>query len=370
MTWRLGIVGAGNISSTYLRAIRSFAAIETRAIADLDLERARERAREFDVPRALSVDALLADPELDAVLNLTVPAAHADVALAALRAGKHVYGEKPFALELTQGEAVIAAGRERGLRVGSAPDTFLGPGLQTSRAALDEGIVGRPLAATAMLGSRGPEAWHPNADAFYTPGAGPLFDFGPYYVTALVHLLGPVEAVTSAATVGVQERTLGSGPRAGETFRPSTPTHVVALLRFVSGATATLMTSFDVVASEHPRIEIYGSEGTLSVPDPNTFGGPVRIRRIGDDDWKERPLGPDAERNMRGIGLAEMAEAHAADRPHRASGELALHVLEVMEAILKASDDARWLPLSTRCERPALLGSESPERTTDREVTA
>lgn len=362
MTWRLGIIGAGNISSTYLKAIRSFSAIETTAIADLDVDRATERAEQFEVPRALSVETLLADPEVDAVLNLTVPEAHADVAIAALRAGKHVYGEKPFALEREQGEAVIATAKERGLRVGSAPDTFLGPGLQTSRAALDEGVIGRPLAATAMLGSRGPEAWHPNADAFYTPGAGPLFDFGPYYLTALVHLLGPIEAVTSAATVGVDERTLGRGPRAGETFRPSTPTHVVALLRFVSGATATLMTSFDVVASEHPRIEIYGSEGTLSAPDPNTFGGPVRVRRIDDDGWHTRSLGPDAERNTRGIGLAEMAEAHAADRQHRASGELAVHVLDAMETILKASDADRWLPLATRCERPEPLGSDSPAR--------
>lgn len=362
MAWKIGIIGAGTISAAYLEAARSFEALEVVAIADLDVERSEARAKQFGVPRALTVDGLLADPEVDTVLNLTVPAAHAEVSLAALNAGKHVYLEKPLAIDRTRGEQVIERAASRGLRVGCAPDTPLGPGLQTSRAVLDEGAIGFPIAATAVMASRGPDAWHPNPDFFYAAGAGPLFDFGPYYLSALVNLLGPIEAVAATATIGLPERTIRSGPRAGATIRPETPTHVTALLRFVSGVTATLLTSFDVVASEHPRIELYGSEGTLSVPDPNTFGGPVRLRRIGDDGWSERALLPGPSSNDRGIGLAEMAEADARGRAHRASGALALHVLDAMETILKAAEEGRWLPLTTRTERPAPLGADAPAR--------
>ena len=364
MAWNIGIIGAGTISAAYLRAARTFEALDVVAIADLDVRRSEARAKEFAVRRAMTVAGLLNDPDVDTVLNLTVPAAHAEVSLAALDAGKHVYLEKPLAIDRRRGEEVIDRATRLGLRVGCAPDTPLGPGLQTSRAVLDEGAIGTPIAATAVMASRGPDAWHPNPDFFYTEGAGPLFDFGPYYLTALVHLLGPIEAVASTAIIGLPERTIGSGPRAGATIRPDTPTHVTALLRFASGATATLLTSFDVVASEHPRIEVYGSEGTLSVPDPNTFGGPVRLRRIGDDGWHERPLLAGPRSNDRGIGLAEMAEAHAQGRDPRASGALALHVLDAMETILRAAEERRWLPLTTRVERPAPLGADAPARHT------
>ena len=362
MPWNVGIIGAGTIAAAYLRAIRTFTALEAVAIADLDLDRARARADAFGVPRACSVDELLRDPQVDVVLNLTVPAAHAEVSGAALAAGKHVYSEKPLATRRADGEALVAAAAERSLRLGCAPDTVLGPGLRTARAALDAGEIGRPLAATAMMASRGPDAWHPDPGFFYQPGAGPLFDFGPYYLSALVQLLGPVAAVAADAVVGLPERVVGSGPKVGTRLRPTTPTHVAALLAFEAGPRATLLTSFDVVATEHPRIEVYGTEGTLAVPDPNTFGGPVRLRRHDEDAWRELPLPAGAAEDARGIGLAEMAEAHAAGRPHRASGDLALHVLDVMETILDAAEARRWADLATRTERPAALGDDAPVR--------
>ena len=242
MPWNVGIIGAGTIAAAYLRAIRTFTALEAVAIADLDLDRARARADAFGVPRACSVDELLRDPQVDVVLNLTVPAAHAEVSGAALAAGKHVYSEKPLATRRADGEALVAAAAERSLRLGCAPDTVLGPGLRTARAALDAGEIGRPLAATAMMASRGPDAWHPDPGFFYQPGAGPLFDFGPYYLSALVQLLGPVAAVAADAVVGLPERVVGSGPKVGTRLRPTAPTHVAALLAFEAGPRATLLT--------------------------------------------------------------------------------------------------------------------------------
>lgn len=367
MSWRVGVIGAGTIAAAYLKATREFAALDPVAIADLDPARARARAEAFGVRAVLSPDALLADPDVDVVLNLTVPAAHAGVSHAALAAGKHVYSEKPLAVRREDGLALVREAEQRDLRIGCAPDTVLGPGIRTARAALDDGAIGRPLAATAVMASRGPDAWHPDPSFFYEPGAGPLFDFGPYYLSALVHLLGPVTSVAADAGIGLPERIVGSGPRAGTVLTPRTPTHVSALLRFAAGARATLTTSFDVVATEQPRLEVFGSEGTLAVPDPNTFGGPVRIRTQDAADWREVPLLRGPVDDARGIGLADMAEAHAAGRPHRASGELALHVLDVMETILDAAEARRWLPVETSTERPAALADDQlPARHTGR----
>jgi predicted dehydrogenase len=359
---RVGIVGCGVISGQYLRSCHAFEALDVVAVADLDLARARRRAEEHGVPRAGPVESLLRDPEVDLVINLTVPRAHAEVSRAALEAGKAVYSEKPLALDRDEGRALVDLAEARDLRIGCAPDTFLGAGLQTCREAIDAGAIGRPLSAHAHMASRGPEAWHPDPAFFYAAGAGPLFDVGPYYVTALVALLGPVASVASLAATGLAERVIGSQPLAGTVIRPEAPTHVVALLQFESGAVATLTTSFDVVATEVPRLEIHGSDGTLSAPDPNTFGGPVRLRTVTDETWRELPLRAGPTEAIRGLGAAEMAEAVREGRPHRADGRLALHVLDAMQTILEAAEARRWLPVASRVERPPALPEGIPVR--------
>ena len=351
---RVGIIGCGNISDTYLKAARTFERLQVVAVADLDPGRAKARAEEFSV-RAEPVEALLADDEIEAVINLTVPGVHAAVSHQILEAGKHVYSEKPLVTERGDGRNLLDLSRARGLRIGCAPDTFLGGGLQTARKLLDEGAIGRPVAASAFMMSGGVEGWHPDPTFFYRPGAGPLFDMGPYYLTALISFLGPIAAVRGLAATSFEERVISSKPRFGEKIRVETPTHVTGLLEFRSGAVATLMTSFDVQASRLPRMEIYGSEGTLEVPDPNTFGGPVALRRKGEKEWTEVPLTHGYTGNSRGLGLADMAHALASGRAHRASGEMAFHVVDVMQAILEASERGTRLEIASSCERPAPL---------------
>jgi len=358
---RIGVVGCGTISDVYLRNCRRFAALEAVACADLDPARASAKAAAHGLA-AMTVDGLLADPTVDVVLNLTVPVAHAAVSAAALAAGKAVYSEKPLATSREDGRRLVATAAAAGLRLGGAPDTFLGPGLQLCRRLLDAGEIGRPVAATAFMLAHGPEDWHPDPAFLYQPGGGPLFDMGPYYLTALVSLLGPVHAVAGSARASFPERVVGSAPKRGERIAVETPTHIAAVLDFEAGPIATMVTSFDVWAAEVPRIEIYGAAGTLSLPDPNTFGGPVRIRRAGEDGWREVPLPADAAENRRGIGLADLAAAlRAGDgRPHRASADLTFHVLDTMQAILEAAAGGRRIDLDSRCDRPAPLAPGTP----------
>lgn len=352
---RVGIIGCGTISSIYLKNSALFESFDVTACADIVLERARARAEEYGVSKACSVEELLADPEIDLVINLTIPKVHAEVALAALAAGKSVYNEKPLATERESAQHLLATARERGLRVGCAPDTFLGAGLQTCRKLIDDGWIGQPVAATAFMTSPGPERWHPDPDFFYQPGAGPMFDMGPYYLTALVNLIGPVRRITASARITFPERTIRSQARYGERITVRTPTHVAGVLDFAGGAVGTILTSFDVWASELPRIEIYGTEGSLSVPDPNTFHGPVRVRRMGAGEWSELPLSHGYSENSRGLGVADMAYAIRSGRAHRASGELAYHVLDCMHAFLDASASGRHVELTSLCERPVPL---------------
>lgn len=354
---KIGIIGTGNISAAYLQIARDLGVFEVTAISDLDMARAEKQAAEHGT-RALALEALLGDPDIVAVVNLTPPAAHAGVSLSILAAGKHVYSEKPLAVEREGGQAILKAAQERGLRVGCAPDTFLGAGLQTARELLDAGRIGRPVAATAFMMSGGPESWHPNPDFFYQRGAGPLFDMGPYYLTALINLLGGVSKVGGSAIKALEERTISSGERRGGKIGVNTPTHVTAQLSFEGGAAATLITSFDTPASDLPRIEIYGTEGTLSLPDPNTFGGPLKVRSAGEDGWQIIELTRPFQDNARGIGLADMLSAIASGTPQRASGELAYHVLDVMHTVLEAAEQERTLPLASRAERPAALSAQ------------
>ena len=351
---RVGVIGCGNISGIYLTNCRRLAGLELVACADLDMLRARAKAAEHGI-RAATVDNLLADPGIDLVINLTIPAVHAEVNLAALAAGKHVYTEKPLATRRADGAATLALAREKGLRVGSAPDTFLGGGLQTCRRLIDDGAIGAPVAAVAFMTGHGPESWHPDPEFFYKPGAGPMFDMGPYYLTALVSLLGPIVRVTGSARISFPERTIGSGPKQGQQIVVETPTHIAGVLDFEGGVVATIITSFDMWAANLPRIEIYGSEGSLSVPDPNTFGGPVRIRRAGEGEWREVPLTHGHTENSRGLGVADMASAIRDDRPHRASGELAYHVLDVMAAFEEASTSGRHVEITSGPSRVAAL---------------
>lgn len=346
-------MGAGNISAIYLKNLGLSADVEVVAVADQIRERAEARAAEFSVPRVLSPEALVADPEVDLVVNLTVPQAHAAVAEAALRGGKHVYGEKPLALTVEEGRRLVELAEARHLAIGNAPDTFLGGGIATARKLIDDGWIGTPVAATAFVLGHGHEHWHPDPRFYYQVGGGPLFDMGPYYLTALIDLMGPIRRVTGVAMKAFPERVVTSQPRAGERLLVETPTHVAGTLEFATGAVATLVASFDVWQSETPRIEVYGTEGTLAVPDPNTFGGPLRIRRGRDSEWTPVPLLFQPTENGRGLGVVDLVRGLAEGRPPRASGQLALHVLDAMESILKASEEGRHVTLTTGVSRPA-----------------
>jgi predicted dehydrogenase len=351
---KIGIIGCGTISGIYLKSPSVFPILELVACADLDMARAQAKAEEYHID-ALSVADLLAHPEIEIVVNLTIPAAHAEVAQAAIAHGKSVYSEKPLALNTTDGKAILDQASEAGVRVGCAPDTFLGGGLQTCRKLIDDGWIGTPVAASAFMMSHGHEHWHPSPEFYYQRGGGPMFDMGPYYLTALVSLLGPVKRVTGATRTTFPERTITSQPKFGQKIQVETPTHVVGLLDFEQGAVATIITTFDVWSAELPRIEIYGTQGTLSVPDPNTFGGPVRLRRAGSTEWQEIPIPFQYTANSRGIGVADMAHAIASGRDHRANGDLAYHVLEIMETIHVASDKGQHQMLASTVARPAIF---------------
>ena len=352
---KVGVVGCGTISTTYFEIGQEFSVLDIAACADLMPERAQTRAQQFGIPRACTVEELLADPEIRIVINLTIPAAHAEVGLAALEAGKCVYNEKPLAVTRKDGKRMVNLAREKNLRLGGAPDTFLGGGIQTCRKLIDDGVIGEPVAATAFMMGHGHESWHPDPDFYYQPGGGPMFDMGPYYVTALTNLIGPVRRVSGSTRVTFQERSVTSEPKKGTTIQVNVPTHVAGVMDFHNGAIGTIITSFDVWAHACPRIEIYGSEGSLSVPDPNSFGGPVKVRRLGDETWEDIPLTHGYSVNSRSVGVADMAYALQSDRPHRANGDLTYHVLDIMHAIHDASSEGRHIELDSACKRPAAL---------------
>ncbi|MCF7838886.1 MAG: Gfo/Idh/MocA family oxidoreductase [Candidatus Marinimicrobia bacterium] len=351
---QVGIIGCGKISQAYFNGIGIFGNLQVAAVADLNPEVARAKAAENNT-RAVALDELLADPAIEIVLNLTVPRAHAEVDLRILDAGKHVYSEKPLATTLEEGTRVIAAARDKGLRVGCAPDTFLGAGLQTCRKLVDDGWIGRPVAGTAFMLSHGPESWHPNPGFYYQTGGGPLLDMGPYYLTALIHLLGPVHSVMAMTRRTFPERLATCQEHFGERLPVEVNTHAAGTLAFHSGAIITLVMSFDVWKHQHSRIELYGTEGSLAVPDPNTFGGEVQVFRPGYADWAAMGYSHIYHENTRGIGVADLADALRADRPHRCHGDLALHVLEIMTAFDESSAAGRQVTMKTTCAQPAPL---------------
>jgi predicted dehydrogenase len=364
-TVRIGIIGCGNISGIYFRSGQTFGNLEVAACADLMPERAQAKAEEWGVPKACSVEELLADPEVEIVVNLTVPKAHAPVNLAALEAGKHVYCEKPLATCREDGRKMVELARAKGLRVGSAPDTFLGGGHQTCRKLLDDGAIGQPVGTTAFMLCHGHESWHPSPEFYYEVGGGPMFDMGPYYLTALVNMLGPVKRLTGSARITFPTRTITSLPQHGKVVTVETPTHIAGVMDFANGAIGTIVTSFDVWAANTPCLEVYGTEGTMSVPDPNGFGGTVRVKRFDEPEWREAPLTHGFAGNSRGVGVADMAAALDSGRPHRASGDLAFHVLDIMEGFLDASaQNMHYTPVST-CERPAPLPVGLPDDAVD-----
>jgi predicted dehydrogenase len=354
---RVALIGCGNISRAYVAGCSSLAAVELVACTDADPARAAALAAEAGF-EARPLEAILADPSIEVVVNLTPPAHHVAVSLAAIEAGKHVYSEKPLATSLGDARAILEAAAARGVRLGCAPDTFLGGGLQTARDVLDAGAIGEPLGAHAAVLHLGPERWHPDPEIFFAHGGGPLLDVGPYYVAALVNLLGPVESVEAFGRGHRAERVIGAGPRAGTRFAAAVPTYVVATYRFASGAIGSFLASFDVVASTAPHLEVHGTAGSLGMGDPNTFEGEVMLQRAGEEAWNEVPVRPD-HRTGRGIGLAELVEAIGEDRPHRASGEFAYHVLDVLLAT-EAAAEGRPHQISSTSDRPASLVPGTP----------
>ncbi|HEV2073177.1 MAG TPA: Gfo/Idh/MocA family oxidoreductase [Thermomicrobiales bacterium] len=354
----IGIVGAGVISEVYLKNLSTlFNHTKVIGVADVLAERAKSRADQFGI-EALTVEELLAHPKIELVVNLTIPAAHADIALRALEAGKSIYNEKPLAIARQEGKRILEIAQEKGLHVGSAPDTFLGGGLQTVRQLLDEGIIGEPVAIHAALLGHGMEHWHPDPFFFFQPGAGPLFDVGVYYITALAALLGPFASVSALARASFPERTIGNGPKLGEKIPVTTPTHIVSSVEFESGVLGSLTASFDVWETEFANLTIYGADGTLRLPDPNTFGGPIKLL-VGDSkEWQEIPVTKPHTENSRGLGAADLAMSMRTGHPARASGELGYHVLDVMHAILESAERGTHIAVESTVARPAPAGGE------------
>ncbi len=348
---KVGIVGCGNISGIYFTNGSKLPMVDIVACADLITEKAKARAAEFNVPLVCSTEELLANPEIEIVLNLTVPKQHFAVNRAALLAGKHVYCEKPLALNRQDGEATLALATEKGLRVGCAPDTFLGAGIQTCRKLIDDGWIGRPIGANAFMTCHGHESWHPDPEFYYEQGGGPMFDMGPYYLTALVNLMGPVAKVAGANRMSFPTRTITSAGKYGKVVDVDVPTHVNGLLEFENGAVGTITTSFDVWAANLPWIEIYGTEGTISVPDPNGFGGEPKLFRPG-SGWQVIPYSHIYSDNWRMLGVADMSAGIQLERPHRASGALALHVLDIMQSIHEASDQGKSIAITNTVKQP------------------
>lgn len=349
---KIGIIGCGNISKAYFPGGEKAPNVRVKSCADIVLEAAQARAEEYGV-EAQTVDEMLADPEIELVVNITIPQAHKDIAIRTLEAGKHTYSEKPLALSVADGEAILAAGTKAGLRVGCAPDTFLGAGIQTSIKCINDGMIGQPFGGAVHLLCPGHESWHPNPGFYYLEGGGPMLDMGPYYITALVNMLGPVKQVCGFATQAFDERTCTCEARYGEVLPVEVPTHYSASLQFHSGAVINIQMSFDTRAATMTPFQIWGTKGSMTVTDPNQFKGNPRVFTTSDGEWRDIPK--QFAENARMYGVVDMVEAIRKNRPHRVSGELALHVLEVMLACRKSSEEHSFITIKNQCEKPAAL---------------
>ena len=354
---KIGIAGIGNISGIYLNNLTGIFGKRLKfiAAADIIFERAEKAAAKFNVKAYTSHAEMIKDHEVDIVLNITQPEFHYMVALDSVKAGKHVYNEKPLCAERDGALELLTLASEKKLKVGGAPDTFLGAGIQTCIKLLDDGWIGKPVAATAFMACHGHEHWHPDPGFYYKSGGGPMFDMGPYYLTTLVSLLGPVTRVCGSAKMSHKTRTITSEPLNGTVIDVEVPTHIAGVLDFACGAVGTVITSFDVYSHTLPCIEIYGTEGSLRVPDPNTFGGPVYVRRLRDEEWSPVPMLKNYPTNSRGLGLVDMAEAITQNRPHRASGELAYHILDIMHGIHDSSASGKYYKIKGKCKQPIPL---------------
>jgi len=350
---KIGIVGIGDISGIYLKNITTlYKEIEIIGVCDLIREKAEKAKEEYNIPKIYdTMHDVFKDPEVDIVLNLTRPYEHFDVTKAALEAGKHVYSEKPLAATFEEGKKLATLAEEKKLMLGGAPDTFMGAGIQTCRKLIDDGFIGTPVGAAAFMVCRGHESWHPDPEFYYKHGGGPMMDMGPYYLTSLVNLLGGVSGVTGITKTSFEQRTITSEPKNGTIVDVDVPTYVTGIMNFDNGAIGTIFTTFDVHYDTQARFEIYGSKGTLILPDPNYFGGPIKLLRPEQGDYKEMPLVFDYDDNSRALGLADMAKALQTGRGYRASYKQTLHVLEILTSFEKSSNEGKYISLETSYER-------------------
>ncbi|HOK05374.1 MAG TPA: Gfo/Idh/MocA family oxidoreductase [Victivallales bacterium] len=352
--FNVGLVGCGNISGAYLKAAQTFKdLIEISVCSDINMKAAEMKAKEFNL-KAVPPKELYSDKSIDIILNLTLPASHSEVNKIALESGKHVHCEKPFALNITDANDVLNTAKKKNLRVGSAPDTFLGGGLQTCRKIIDDGWIGKPIAGTAFMMCHGHESWHPNAGFYYLKGGGPMLDMGPYYLTALVHLLGPIQSIMAFTEMTFKERVAICKELYGRKLPVEVQTHQAGVIKFLNGAIINIIMSFDVWKHSHNPIEIYGTEGSIQIPDPNTFGGQPKLS-VKNGEWKDIPLSHGYTENMRIIGLADMAAAIIQNRQHRCNGTMATHVLEAMLAFEESSKNMKAVTLKSTCQQPAPL---------------
>jgi len=354
---RIGVAGVGMISGIYLQNLAGMFGEQVilSGVSDVAPERAEQAAAKYRIKCFRDTAELIHSPDVDMVLNLTQPKYHYQIALETVKAGKHIYNEKPLCAQREEALEILNIAAANNVLVGCAPDTFLGAGIQTCRKCIDDGMIGTPIAAVAFLMNHGHEHWYPDPLFYYKKGGGPMFDMGSYYLTAMVNFFGPVARVCGSTAMGLKQRTVTSEPLKGTVIDVEVPTHITGVLDFASGVAATFIASFEVHSHTLPYMEIYGTEGSLRVPDPNTFGGPVFVRRAGEENWKEMPLLDTYPENSRGLGVADMAEAIAKDRPHQASGELAYHILDVMHGIYDASASGKYYDVTSACRRPEPL---------------